>query len=139
MKTFCLLHVAITAIAMAPLCTTSAARPNVLFIAVDDLKPNLGCYGDTHAKTPNVDRLAARGTLFRNAYCMQAVCAPSRNALLTGLRPQVLRIYDLGTNFRLSVPDVVTLPQWFKDHGYKTEAMGKIFHVGHGNHEDPGR
>ncbi len=128
------------ALAVAGLFVTAvgaAPKPNVLFIAVDDLKPNLGCYGDTAAKTPNIDRLAARGTLFERAYCMQAVCAPSRNAMLTGLRPQVLRIYDLGTNFRQSVPDVETLPQWFKEHGYKAEGMGKIYHVGHGNHEDP--
>lgn len=112
-------------------------RPNVLFIAVDDLKPTIGSYGDKHAKTPNIDRLAKRGVQFDRAYCMQAVCSPSRNAMLTGLRPQTLRIYDLGTNFRRSVPDVVTLPQHFKQHGWRAEAIGKLFHVGHGNHEDP--
>lgn len=112
-------------------------RPNVLFIAVDDLKPTIGCYGDRWAKTPHIDRLAARGTLFERAYCMQAVCSPSRNGVLTGLRPQTLQIYDLGTNFRQSVPHVVTLPQHFKSQGWTTEALGKIFHVGHGNHEDP--
>jgi iduronate 2-sulfatase len=110
---------------------------NVLFIAVDDLKPAIGCYGDRLAKTPNIDRLAARGTVFERAYCMQAVCAPSRNALLTGLRPETLRIYDLGTNFRRRAPDVVTLPQHFRAHGYQSHGLGKIFHVGHGNHEDP--
>ena len=115
----------------------AAEKLNVLFIAVDDLKPTLGCYGDAAARTPNIDRLAAHGMVFDRAYCMQAVCAPSRNAVLTGLRPQVLRIYDLGTNFRRSVPEVVTLPQWFKQNGWKAEAMGKIYHVGHGNHEDP--
>src|SRR5688572_23830810 len=67
---------------------------------------------------------------------MQAVCAPSRNAFLTGLRPQTLRIYDLGTNFRRRAPDVMTLPQHFKAHGYESHGVGKIFHVGHGNHED---
>lgn len=112
-------------------------RPNVLLICVDDLKPLLGCYGDPLAHSPNIDRLAARGVLFEAAYCNQAVCAPSRNALLTGLRPQTLGIYDLGTNFRRSVPDAVTLPQYFQQHGYRTEALGKIFHVGHGNKEDP--
>ena len=113
-----------------------AKKPNVLFIAVDDLKPVLGCYGDTKVKSPNFDRLAARARLFRRAYCNQAVCAPSRNALLTGLRPQTLGIYDLGTNFRSALPDAVTLPQLFRQAGYRTEAAGKIFHVGHGNHED---
>lgn len=114
----------------------NAASRNVLFIAVDDLKPTVGCYGDALAKTPNLDRLAARGTLFERAYCMQAVCSPSRNAVLTGLRPQTLRIYDLATNFRRSVPDVVTLPQHFKSLGYRSEGIGKIFHVGHGNSDD---
>jgi len=110
---------------------------NVLFIAVDDLKPAVGCYGDPHAKTPAIDRLAARGTVFERAYCMQAVCAPSRNAVLTGLRPEVLGIYDLATNFRRRAPDVKTLPQWFREHGHASHGIGKIFHVGHGNHEDP--
>lgn len=117
--------------------TSAADHPNVLLICVDDLKPLLGCYGDKMVKSPNIDRLAARGMLFENAYCNQAVCAPSRNSLLTGLRPQTLGIYDLGTNFRRSRPDAITLPQHFKAYGYRTEALGKIFHVGHGNHEDP--
>ena len=115
----------------------AATRPNVLLICVDDLKPLLGCYGDKVIKSPNVDRLAARGVMFERAYCNQAVCAPSRNALLTGVRPTTLGIYDLGTNFRDAVSNAVTLPQYFKQHGYRTEALGKIFHVGHGNHEDP--
>jgi iduronate 2-sulfatase len=114
----------------------ASARPNVLLICVDDLKPIGGCYGGT-AKTPHLDRLAARGVLFERAYCNQAVCAPSRNALLTGLRPSTVGIYDLGTNFRKATPDAVTLPQHFKAHGYRTEGLGKIFHVGHGNKEDP--
>lgn len=114
----------------------AADKPNVLLICVDDLKPLLGCYGDQVVKSPNIDRLAARGMRFDRAYCNQAVCAPSRNALLTGLRPQTVGIYDLGTNFRNATPDTVTLPEHFKAHGYRTEALGKIFHVGHGNHED---
>lgn len=113
------------------------ARPNVLLFCVDDLKPLLGCYGDRVVKSPHLDRLAARGVLFERAYCNQAVCAPSRNALLTGVRSQTLGIYDLPTNFRKSVPNAVTLPQFFKQHGYRTEGLGKIFHVGHGNSEDP--
>lgn len=112
-------------------------KPNVLFIAVDDLKPLLGCYGDSLAKTPNIDRLARRGVVYERAFCNQAVCAPSRNALLSGLRPQTVGIYDLGTNFRAATPDAITLPQAFKNAGYRTEAVGKLFHVGHGNHEDP--
>src|SRR5687767_3707923 len=114
----------------------AADKPNVLFVCVDDLKPLLGCYGDKVVKSPNIDRLAARGMRFERAYCNQAVCAPSRNALLTGLRPQTLGIYDLGTNFRKAAPDAVTLPQHFMAHGYRAEGLGKIFHVGHGNRDD---
>lgn len=114
----------------------AAAKPNVLLICVDDLKPLLGCYGDVLVKSPNIDRLAARGVLFEKAFCNQAVCSPSRNALLTGLRPQSLGIYELSTNFRKAAPDAVTLPQHFKANGYHAEALGKIFHVGHGNVND---
>ncbi len=127
----------IGAILCAPLAASAApAKPNVLLVCVDDLKPLLGCYGDAMVKSPNIDRLAARGVTFEHAYCNQAVCAPSRNALMTGLRPQALGIYDLGTNFRKSVPGAVTVAQYFRARGYRTEAMGKIMHVGHGNHED---
>jgi iduronate 2-sulfatase len=115
----------------------AAAVTNVLLICVDDLKPLLGCYGDKVIKSPNFDRLAARSVLFERAYCNQAVCAPSRNALLTGVRPSSMGIYDLGTNFRLANSNAVTLSQYFMKHGYRAEALGKIFHVGHGNHEDP--
>jgi iduronate 2-sulfatase len=111
-------------------------RANILLICIDDLKPNIACYGDSHAVTPNIDRLAAQGVRFDAAYCNQAVCAPSRNSLLTGLRPQTIGIYDLATNFRKAKPDAVTLPQHFKNNGYRTEAYGKIFHVGHGNIND---
>lgn len=114
----------------------AAAKPNVLLICVDDLKPLLGCYGDILVKSPNIDRLAARGVQFEKAYCNQAVCAPSRNALLTGLRSQTLGIYDLATNFRKAAPDAVTLPQHFMNNGYRVEGLGKIFHVGHGNVND---
>ncbi len=115
----------------------AAGKPNVLLICVDDLKPAIGCYGDALARTPNIDRLARLGVRFDRAYCNQAVCSPSRNALMTSLRPQTLGIYDLATNFRKARPDAVTLAQQFRKHGYRTEAMGKIFHVGHGNTEDP--
>jgi len=112
-------------------------KTNVLLVCVDDLKPALGCYGDTRVRSPHIDRLAARGVLFERAFCNQAVCAPSRNALMTGLRSTSLGIYDLGTNFRLARSNAVTVAQHFKHHGWRTEALGKIFHVGHGNHEDP--
>ena len=111
-------------------------RYNVLFIAVDDLRPDLGCYGDRLAKTPHMDRLAASGVYFRRAYCQQAVCNPSRVSLLTGLRPESIGVLDLPTRFRDKRPDVVTLPQYFKQQGYVSQRFGKIYHLGHGNHDD---
>ncbi|MBN1909698.1 MAG: sulfatase [Pirellulales bacterium] len=103
-------------------------RLNVLFIAVDDLRPTLGCYGDEIAVTPNMDRLASRGALFRRAYCQQAVCNPSRASLMTGRRPDTIRVWDLKSHFRETLPDVVTLPQCFKHQGYHTRSIGKIYH-----------
>lgn len=114
----------------------SASRPNVLMICVDDLKPTLGCYGDSIAITPHMDRLAARGVVFENAYCNQAVCSPSRNSLMTGLRPQTIGVYDLGTHFRLAAPNAVTVTEHFMEHGYHAAGMGKIYHIGHGNIDD---
>ena len=103
-------------------------RPNILFIAVDDLRPELGCYGVKEIKTPNLDRLAERGVLFNRAYCQQAVCNPSRASLMTGLRPDSTKVWDLITPLRSRLPDAVTLPQYFKQNGYYTVGMGKIFH-----------
>src|SRR5690606_12667751 len=116
--------------------STSPKKKNILFIAIDDLRPELACYGRTRVKTPHIDKLAQQGTLFENAYCQQAVCAPSRNSVLTGLRPNAMQIYDLGTFFRTTVPHVVTLPQLFKENGYMAENVGKIYHGGHGNKND---
>ena len=103
-------------------------RPNVLFIAVDDLRPALGAYGDSVAITPNIDRLAQSGVTFLQAHVQQAVCNPSRASLLTGLRPDSLRVWDLDTDFRTTVPDVVTLPQFFRQQGYFSTVVGKIYH-----------
>lgn len=111
-------------------------RPNVLMILVDDLKPALGCYGDPAAKTPNLDRLAARGMRFDLAYCNQAVCAPSRFTLLLGSHSTSTGLYGLGSQLRQRIPDAVTLPQHFAKHGYRTESLGKVFHIGHGNQGD---
>jgi len=106
------------------------ARPNVLFIAVDDLRPELGCYGAPVIRTPHIDSLARRGTAFTRAYCQQAVCNPSRASLLTGRRPDTTQVYGNGTHIRLALPEVVTLPQHFKQSGYHALAFGKIFHMG---------
>lgn len=103
---------------------------NVLFFAVDDLRPEFGAYGADYIHSPNLDRLAKRGITFRRAYCQQAVCSPSRSSLLTGTRPDTTKVYDLETHFRVALPDVVTLPQHFKQHGYFVQGMGKLFHGG---------
>ena len=116
---------------------SAADRPNVLLILVDDLKPALGCYGDVSAKTPNIDRLAARSMRFDLAYCNQAVCAPSRFTLLLGAHSTSTGLYHLHSRLRDRWPGAVTLPQYFARHGYHTESLGKVFHVGHGNEGDP--
>ena len=105
--------------------------PNVLFIAVDDLRPQLGCYGQSQIISPNIDRLAASGMLFERAYCQQAICAPSRISLLSGLRPDATGIYGLDTQLRSKMPDLMTLPRLFKNHGYQTVSLGKIYHHQH--------
>lgn len=103
-------------------------RPNFLFIVIDDLRPQLGSYGDSIAITPNMDRIADMGTVFNRAYCQQAVCAPSRASVLTGRRPDATKVWDLKTHFREALPTVVTLPQNFKMHGYEARSVGKIYH-----------
>jgi iduronate 2-sulfatase len=101
--------------------------PNVLFIAVDDLRTSLGCYGDTLVKSPNIDRFAASARRFDHAYTQQAVCGPSRASLLTGRLPDNTRVWHNRNLFRDTQPDLVTLPQHFKNHGYHTVSLGKIF------------
>ena len=108
----------------------ASTKPNVLFIAVDDLRPDLGCYGNKIIKTPNIDRIAARGIVFNKAYCQQAVCSPSRTAIMTGLRPDVTKVWDLETHFRVAQPDCITLPQHFKANGYHCAALSKLYHAG---------
>ena len=110
----------------------AAERPNVLFIASDDLGPYLGAYGNKEVLTPHIDRLAARGLVFNRAYCQQAICNASRASLLTGLRPDSTGVYDLQAHFRERVPNVITLPQQFKLNGYHSEGIGKIFHAAFG-------
>jgi arylsulfatase A-like enzyme len=102
-------------------------RPNILFIAVDDLKPMLGCYGDTKILTPNIDKLAEGGTVFLNNSCQQSVCGPSRASLMTGCYVDTTKVYDLKTQMRDMNPDILTLPQYFKQQGYETTGTGKIY------------
>ncbi|MEP4095822.1 sulfatase-like hydrolase/transferase [Reichenbachiella sp.] len=105
----------------------NAQQNNVLFIAVDDLKPLIGAYGDPIAITPNIDRLAAMGTTFTNAHCQQAICGPTRASLLTGMRPDVTEVWDLSTQMRAVNPNILTIPQQYSANGYTAAAMGKIF------------
>ena len=107
---------------------TKARRPNVLFLAADDLRPELACYGHPLAKTPHLDALAARGVRFDRAYCQEAICSPSRASLMTGMRPNSLGVVENVTYFRDVKPDVVTLPQHFRQFGYETVYVGKIYH-----------
>lgn len=116
---------------------TTTNRLNVLFIAIDDLRPALACYGDPIAITPHIDALARRGTTFTRAYCQQALCSPSRLSLLTGRRPDTIRVWDLATHFRVALPDVVTLPQYFKSQGYHTQSIGKVYHGSGKPSKDP--
>jgi arylsulfatase A-like enzyme len=104
-----------------------SAKPNILFIAIDDLKPILGCYGNKMIKTPNIDRLAAMGTVFMQNYCQQAVCGPTRASIMTGLRPDNTGIWDLKTRMRDVNPDILSLPQYLISQGYSTQGIGKIY------------
>ncbi|MFP6893109.1 MAG: sulfatase [Opitutales bacterium] len=107
----------------------AVSRPNVLFIAIDDLRPELGCYGSPIAKSPVLDALAADGLRFNRAYCQQAICSPSRASLMTGARPDTIRVVENTAYFRELNPDVVTLPQHFIANGYEAVYCGKIYHA----------
>lgn len=106
----------------------SSKKPNILFIGIDDLRPELGCYGSEIAITPNIDALASKGLQFENAYCQQAICSPSRASLMTGARPETIKVIENYTYFRDENPDILTLPQHLKANGYETVYTGKIFH-----------
>ena len=115
----------------SPLATTQPRKPNLLFIAVDDLRPEFGAYGSKYIHSPNLDRLAKQGVTFTRAYCQQAVCSPSRSSLMTGARPDTTKVWDLVTHFRAAMPEVVTLPQHFKQNDYFVQGMGKLYHGGY--------
>lgn len=128
----------------ALLCITAspvlaAQKPNILFIAIDDQNDWIGCLkGHPQIKTPHIDKVAARGTLFTNAHCQSPLCNPSRTSLMTGLRPTTTGIYGLAPWFRTldRFKDRVTLPQYLEQNGYKTFSTGKIYHGGYGRKKD---
>jgi len=127
------------AILFLAVAATAASRPNVIFMVADDFRAELASYGSP-AHTPNLDRLAKRSLQFDRAYAQQAVCNPSRSSFLTGRRPDTLKVWNNSTHFRdgAAGPDVMTIPLWFKEHGYDTRCVGKIFHNWHTKvHGDP--
>lgn len=128
MNAACVLSLVITVGLSASTATADAPRPNVLFLTVDDLRPELACYGAAHIHSPHIDSLSTTGRRFEAAYCQQAVCNPSRTSLMTGLRPDTTGVVGNHAHFRTQLPNVVTLPQLFRQHGYHAAAIGKIYH-----------
>lgn len=130
MKSIAIFLCALSLVCLAPTALPAESqRLNVLFIIVDDLRTTLGCYGDTDARTPQMDALAARGVRFDRAYTQFALCNPSRCSFLTGCYPERTKVYDLTQSLRVGLPDVITLPQLFRNAGYVAGRIGKVFHV----------
>jgi len=120
----------IFAILLGPILTFAQDRPNVLCLIADDLRDELGCYGASHIHSPNIDSLAARGLVFSRAYCQKAVCGPSRNSFFSGTRPDTNQVKNNHASFRDAMPDIASLPEHFKNHGYFTASFGKVLHDG---------
>jgi len=118
----------LSALVLAP--AAVAVRPNVLCIAVDDLRPEFGAYGADYIKSPNLDRIAKAGITFNRAYCQQSVYSPTHSILMTGTRPDTTKVWDLNTHFRVALPNVITLGEHFKNNGYFVQGIGKIYHGG---------
>jgi iduronate 2-sulfatase len=112
----------------APILTAVAQDKNVLVIFVDDLRPELNCYGASQIKSPNIDTLAAQGVLFDRAYCQQALCGPSRISMMSGMYPDSTGICDLWTPLTKKIPDAMSMPRYFKERGYETFSFGKVYH-----------
>ena len=121
---------------LAPRRAPAAGRPNVLFVVADDMNTALGCYGDRAVRTPNIDALARRGTLFEHAYCQYPLCQPSRTSFLSGRRPETTQVYTLQTPTRKYLGDTVFLPEYFRRQGYYTAHVGKVYHTGGDEFED---
>lgn len=133
----CLIFISLFGIFLQPISAQQASdrsdaekarRPNILMIAVDDLRPELACFGARHIHSPNIDRLASEGLRFDRAYCQVAVCGASRASLLSGCRPETTNCWDFKTLLRSQMPDVLSLPQHFKQNGYETTFLGKVYH-----------